>query len=170
MKNSVPIPGAHVSARPQLHPPYSVAPILNAAQFAHRTEEQGGASFNLSTNKFLDVGKDKVYVVGGEPDTQGVRIPTRKVPHVGVTTAMEHISLVRRETGNRPDAIAGSWEVPGDRVDLDASGAQRNKKKALRIATARNEEAIWDNARGEEILTRLGIAKRARGNRQELAS
>jgi hypothetical protein len=134
--------------------------LLNAMQFSALTHMQHGTSFNTSTNRFLKAGEDKVYVVGGEPDVHGVRIPTNPVPRVSTNVAMEHIASVRRETGNRPDAVAGSWAVPGDRVDLDASGALASKEKALQIATARNEEAIWDNHRGEEVLTDVGAAKR----------
>jgi hypothetical protein len=147
------------SARLALH---SESSLLNAVQFATRTHSgSGGASFDTSTNRFLDVGKDKTYVVGGEPDSKGERIPTRHVPHVDLPTAIEHINRVRSETGNRRNALAGSWVTP-DRVDLDASRAIENRSHALRVATGRNEEAIWDNAAGEDILTDIGKAKRAK--------
>ena len=137
--------------------------LLNGVQFAVRTHAQGGASFNTSTNKFLNVGEDKTYVVGGEPDTKGERIPTVPVESVDIPTALEHMDRVRRLTGHRPDAIAGSWVQP-DRVDLDASGAIANRRQALKTGEARNEEAIWDNEAGEDILTKVGKAKkRAKG-------
>jgi hypothetical protein len=147
------------SARLALHGESS---LLNAVQFAIRTHGgSGGASFDTSTNRFLEVGKDKIYVVGGEPDTKGERIATEHVPHVDLPTAIGHINRVRSETGNRRNALAGSWVTP-DRVDLDASGAIADRRQALKVATARNEEAIWDNAAGEDILTDIGKAKRAK--------
>jgi len=135
-------------------------PLLNGVQFAMRTHAEGGASFNTSTNKFLDAGVDKTYVVGGEPDTSGQRIPTKQAPHVDVPTAMAHIEHIRSSTGNRHGAIAGSWVAPG-RVDLDASGAFANNRQAMKVATARSEEAYWDNEGGSEVLTKHG--KKARG-------
>lgn len=135
-------------------------PLLNGVQFAIRTHAEGGASFNTSTNQFLQAGHDQTYVVGGEPDTKGTRIPTKQVPHVDVPTASEHIEHIRSTTGNRAGAIAGSWVAPG-RVDLDASSAFANRREAMRVATHRNEEAYWDNAAGEEVLTKHG--KKARG-------
>lgn len=134
-------------------------PLLNGVQFAIRTHAEGGASFNTSSNKFLQAGHDQTYVVGGEPDTKGERIPTKQVSHVDVPTAMEHISHIRQASGNRPDAIAGSWVAPG-RVDLDASSGFANRRQAMKVATSRNEEAYWDNAAATEVLTKHGKAKR----------
>ncbi len=145
------------SGRPLRHD----VPLLNGVQFAIRTHAEGGASFDTSSNRFLNAGADKTYVVGGEPDTKGARIPTNPVPHVDVSTAMEHISQIRSATGNRRGAIAGSWVAPG-RVDLDAAGGFANRREALKVATHRNEEAIWDNEAGDEVLTKIGRAKRAK--------
>jgi hypothetical protein len=135
-------------------------PLLNGVQFAIRTHAEGGASFNTHSNRFLNAGVDKAYVVGGEPDTKGERIPTKQVPHVDTPTAMEHIENIRSTTGNRRGAIAGSWVAPG-RVDLDASSAFTTHQQAMSVATKRNEEAYWDNEAGEEVLTKHG--KKARG-------
>jgi hypothetical protein len=136
--------------------------LLNAIEFSDRTALMGGASFNTSTNKFINVYKDPVYVVGGEPDVEGKRIPTVPVSRVRIADAAEHIERVRQETGNRPEAIAGSWTVPGDRVDLDASGSFDDKDLALQVAHERGEEAVWDNKAGDDILTEIGKAKRAK--------
>jgi hypothetical protein len=135
-------------------------PLLNGVQFAIRTHADGGASFDTSDNHFLEAGKSQVYVVGGEPDTKGQRIPTKQVPHVDVPTATEHISHVRDVTGNRAGAIAGSWVAPG-RVDLDASSGFRSRSQAMKVADSRHEEAIWDNAANDEVLTKRG--KKTRG-------
>lgn len=135
-------------------------PLLNGVQFAMRTHVEGGASFDTSTSRFLQAGHDRAFVVGGEPDTHGERIPTHQVPHVDVQTAMGHIERVRSESGGRHGAIAGSWVAPG-RVDLDASSGFASRRQALKVGTHRNEEAIWDNAAGEEVLTKHG--KKARG-------
>lgn len=136
-------------------------PLLNGVQFAIRTHAEGGASFNTRSNRFLNAGADKAYVVGGEPDTKGERIPTRQVPHVDTPTAMEHIDNIRTVTGNRRGAIAGSWVAPG-RVDLDASSAFAKSSQAMKVATHRNEEAYWDNEAGDEVLTKHGKKARAK--------
>src|SRR5882672_1533335 len=126
-RESVPGSGGSQRLRPDV-------PLLNGVQFAIRTHAEGGASFDTSTNRFLNAGVGKPYVAGGEPDTHGQRIPTKPVSHVDVPTAMEHISNIRGQTGNRRGAIAGSWVAPG-RVDLDASGGFGNRREALKVAT-----------------------------------
>ena len=137
--------------------------ILNGAQFALRTHLFKGASFNLTTNQFMETGHEKHFVVGGEPDVEGNRIPT-------VTTdddpfdsrrGREHIARVRELTGNRHNAIAGSWRVSPERVDWDASGAFTDRDRAMQFGIGRGEEAVYDNEKDEDILTPLGEQKAA---------
>jgi hypothetical protein len=69
-----------------------------------------------------------------------------------VPTVLSHAKRIREATGGRPSANLGSWD-PGDgrSVMVDASSGYTNKKTAATVTEKRNEEAYWDNAKGENV-------------------
>ena len=122
--------------------------LLNAVEFAVRTREDKGASYDINTGEFLEGGKQDTYVIGGEPDTEGTKIPEERVPGRGVSVgeAATHIEKVRQATGMRPDALAGSWYEPKkDQTVLDASRAFEVKDEANAVGHQRGEREGWGN-------------------------
>lgn len=138
------------SLRAPAHRPHL---LLNAVEFATRTREDEGASYDVGTGHFLGEGQE-AYVVGGEQDKHGKRIPEVQVPGKGlsVSQAASHIENVRHATGNRPQSLAGSWYEKGaDNTVLDASRAYTSQDDASKFGRARGERAGWDNKRGKEF-------------------
>lgn len=145
-------------------------PILSAMQFATNTQRQGGATQNLGTGRLLKgnirekdaAGRhrevpgtaDEGFIVSGEPDRSGKRVPTRYIPRKEATP-MEAISERERLKGltNSPNASLGWWRDRGRAapVESDASAVYRDRRKAEKIGRRRGEKAIWDNKNQREI-------------------
>lgn len=133
--------------------PHVPKAIVSAVQFGESTRNNGGASMNVNTFHLAKEG-DPLFFVGGEPDASGKRIGTEHVPSTELTmpTVLSHAKRIREATGGRPSANLGSWN-PGDErpVMLDASSGYTNRKTAATVTEKRNEEAYWDNAKGENV-------------------
>lgn len=128
-----------------------IPPILSGVQFAHATNEDGGATQSLRTGRMLAPGEHG-YIVGGEPDDHGNRIPTHY--HEGLMSpldAINHRSRLRQQT-HALGASLGSWRDKG-KVEIDASRVEPSRAVAVRAAKTRGEKAIWDNKRGKEVRT-----------------
>lgn len=154
----------------RITPPTHANPILSAMQFATNTQRQGGATQNLRTGRLLkgnirvkdEIGKhvevpntaDPGYIVSGEPDTSGQRIPTRYIPRKEATpiVAIQERSRLQEAT-NSPEAALGWWRDKGKAapVESDASAVYRDRRRAKLIGRRRGEKAIWDNKRQREI-------------------
>lgn len=122
-------------------------------QFVERVHQTGGATMSLQSGKLLNPGK-RAYLVGGEPDSTGVRIPTQRVPvedfqekHV-----QEMTSELLRRTGGRGKVNLGAWSEDGH-VEMDASSSAHRPGEAVRKGRNRGEKAIWDNKHMREIDT-----------------
>lgn len=140
----------------QVHvPPYEpypksapLPPVLSGMQFAHATNTDGGATQDLRTGRMLQPGT-KGYIVGGEPDSHGQRIPTHY--HEGLMSpldAIKHRSRLRQST-QALGASLGSWRDNG-KVEIDASRVT-SKKQAVSLGKQRGEKAVWNNKRGREV-------------------
>lgn len=155
----------------RIKPPTHANPVLSAMQFATNTQRQGGATQNLRTGRLLkgnkrtidpDTGQhvevhgtaDPGYIVSGEPDRSGSRIPTRYIPRKEATPleALHERSRLQEQT-NSPNASLGWWRDKGKAapVESDASAVYRDRRRATQIGRRRGEKAIWDNKGQREI-------------------
>lgn len=125
---------------------------LAAQQFVAHVQQHGGATMNLKTGQILSPGK-KAYVVGGEKDTSGQRIPTKYVPaeHFNADTVSAHMDHLSANTKGKGASI-GAWSDNGN-VELDASRTVKRPGEAVRKGAARGEKAVWDNKNMSEIDT-----------------
>lgn len=128
-------------------------PIVSAVQFANLAEQTGGATMHLRSNQVVTPGHPG-YMVGGEQDSAGRRVPTAY--HPGALSAgdvLRHQQRLRSAT-RAPEAAMGSWrdtEASGSPHEVDLSAIYQNRTKAERIGRRRGEKAIWDNSRMDEI-------------------
>jgi len=154
----------------RITPPTHANPILSAMQFATNTQRQGGATQNLQSGRLLkgnkrttdDAGRhvevpgtaDPGYIVSGEPDRSGERIPTRYIPRKEATP-IEAISERQRLRGltSSPNASLGWWRDKGKAapVESDASAVYNDRRIAKQVGRRRGEKAIWDNKAQREI-------------------
>lgn len=127
--------------------------MLNAKQFVNHVNKTGGATMSVNSGKMVQPGK-KGYMVGGEPDTEGNRIPTRSVPEAefGEGHVYDAVKALHELTGGRPGVHLGAWKDNGN-VELDASRMTKKPGEAIRKGRARGEKAIWDNKKMTEIDT-----------------
>lgn len=125
---------------------------LAAQQFVAHVQQYGGGTMDLKTGNILTPGK-KAYVVGGEKDKSGERIPTHYVPqeHFNADTVAKHMDTLSGAMKGKGASI-GAWSDNGN-VELDASRAVRRPKEAIRKGAARGEKAIWNNKKMSEIDT-----------------
>lgn len=120
-------------------------------RFVSVTRQHGGATMDARSGKILPAGA-RGYVVGGEPDKHGNRIPTTYVPEheFGTEHVRQMANGVRKATGGRARVNVGSWISEGQ-VEMDASGRTKRPGEALRKGRNRGEKAIWNNKRMDEI-------------------
>lgn len=118
---------------------------LNAQQFVNRVNKTGGATMDLRSGKLVQPGK-RGYMVGGESDTSGNRIPTRTIPEAEFGEHHVHaaVQALQALTGGRGRVNLGAWKDNGN-VELDASSRTRRQGEAVRKGRARGEKEIWDN-------------------------
>jgi hypothetical protein len=159
------------SAFDRISPPSHANPILAAMQFSNLVERQGGSTQNLRTGRILKGPKrvknasgrhvavpgtsDPGYVVGGEPDRRGRRIPTTYLDRKTEATplrALQERETLRTKTDS-PEASLGWWRDKGKSapVESDASAIYHDRRTAERIGRRRGEKAIWDNTNQQEI-------------------
>lgn len=127
---------------------------LSAKQFVDRVKQTGGATMNARTGQLVNPGQ-KAYMIGGEPDKHGARIPTKYVPASEFNEGHVHdaVNALREVTGNRARVNLGAWQDDGN-VELDASSTTRRPGEAIRKGRGRGEKAIWDNRKMREVNTR----------------
>jgi len=133
-------------------------PLLTAVTFEHLTKTTGGSTMNLKTGELIDTNnpaKD-TYVVGGEPDVKGNRIPTKPLSNPNTSPmflkqVLQQRRILTRKMGDRPNASMGSWLPEGaKKVDLDASGIEPDLARAMDKARVRNEKAIFSTKKFRE--------------------
>ena len=126
---------------------------LSAKQFVDRVKATGGATMNIKSGRLVNPGA-KTYMVGGEPDTSGQRISTRKIPadEFAEKHVEEAVAILRDKTGGRARVNLGAWQDEGN-VEIDASATTRRRGEAVRKGRSRGEKAIWDNRHMREIDT-----------------
>lgn len=134
-----------------VQPPVKSDPVVAAVLFSHATHNEGGATLNLGTNRLINPGTE-AYMVGGERNTVGERVPTKMLNSVPPLSALQMMEHVRKETGGTKGASVGSWKNPKTgEFELDASRSYPNKEWALSTAKKRNEAAIFNMKTMEDI-------------------
>ena len=134
-------------------------PLLSAIQFDQYTQQYGGATMDVKTNKVLEPGETDVVLVGGEKDTAGKRIPTTyygktrkgsgpKETRLSPAQILSEKARVMRATRGREGAMVGSYiseDEPHKGVQIDASAGVTDRSQVIPTLRARNEESAWDN-------------------------
>ena len=147
--------------RPAIRPekltrPSGVHPLLSAIEFAARTNAKPvndrGLTMNVRTGVTTDEQPATGYAVGGERDTKGRRINTKKVstgskdPKLSANDAAKFAETVRLGSKDKNVNI-GSWvdpEKPKSGVQLDASRVYTSKKEATKKMEDRKEDAMYN--------------------------
>ena len=147
--------------RPAIRPekltrPSGVHPLLSAVEFAARTNAKPvndrGLTMNVRTGVTTDEQPATGYAVGGERDTKGRRINTKKVstgskdPKLSANDAAKFAETVRLGSKDKNVNI-GSWvdpEKPKSGVQLDASRVYTSKKEATKKMEERKEDAMYN--------------------------
>lgn len=125
--------------------------MLSLQQFVDHTNQHGGATMHANTGKMLQPGEPGV-LVGKEPDTSGVPVPTREAHGDPLGLNETHSALMRAQilTGGASHLHLGSWKNDSGKVDLDAVG-KYDRPTAEHLIRKRDEYAAWDNEKMEEI-------------------
>jgi hypothetical protein len=136
--------------------PAGVHPALSAVEFAARTNAKPvsdrGLTMNVNTGITTDEQPAVGYAVGGERDTQGRRINTKKVstgsrdPKLTANAVSEFAQKVKLGTKDTNVNI-GSWVDPSKPkagVQLDASRVYRSKDEATKKMESRKEDAMYN--------------------------
>lgn len=123
-------------------------------QFATRTAGEGrGATMNLHSGRVIG-DADEGYMVGGEKDRQGNRVPTKYISFRAANPmkSLEERTRLQGASGS-PEASLGWWRDAGKSapVESDLSAVYNDRRRASLIGRRRGEKAIWDNKRQREI-------------------
>lgn len=129
-----------------------IHPVVSAACFGHLAETTGGATMNARTG---DVAKPHTpgYIVGGQPDRKGQRVPTEYEPTASLDRVLHHRSRVAAGT-DAPHAAVGYWkdtEVPESSYEVDSSAIFRDRRVAKSVGRHRGEKAVWDLGEMKDI-------------------
>lgn len=139
-------------------------PVISPIAFASVAERKGatGATMDINTGKILDTDDPRkdTYVVGKEPDSKGVLIPTTTSEFVNpkkgersdfLPQVLNKIREIREATGGRTEVGIGAWHSGRRRTtDLDAVSPEPDLAKAMEKARVRNEKAIFSTKKYRE--------------------
>ena len=130
-----------------------------AQEFIDSTKNYGGATMSLATGSMIRPG-DKAYIVGKEPSQKtGKPVPTafesvgQSHPGLSAKQFASHFVRLRGESKD-PRAAMGTWvdeEAPHKGVQIDLSAAHKRRSDAEKKMITRNEDAIWDMGKMENI-------------------
>lgn len=144
-----------------LEPPTRQHPVVSALQFGaqlHGSEKgDGGATMDVNTSQ-MHPKATNVWMVGGEPDTAGKRIPTTHAaapPGGGdLTRTLRERERVRSATGGRPRVGLGGWINPDTGgTEYDAALITKGRTEAKTKGKRRGEWGVFNNKRGKTLRT-----------------
>lgn len=132
-----------------------IHPALSAACFSSLAQKTGGATLNVHTG---EVAKPHTpgYIVGGEPDRTGRRVPTEYEDVSGnasLDRVLHHRSRIAAGT-DAPHASMGYWRDPeaaGSPYEVDASAIFHDRSAAKQAGHRRGEKAVWDLQKMDDI-------------------
>lgn len=130
-----------------------------AQKFIDSTREYGGASMFLKNMKMAQPG-ESVYLVGKEPSQKtGKAVPTAfesqgsTHPSLSPKQFASHFLRLQGET-KKPTAVMGTWvdeEAKHRGVQIDLSAGYKKKQSAEKKMIDRNEDAVWDMKKMQNI-------------------
>jgi hypothetical protein len=127
-------------------------PVLSAVIFGKLADETGGATMNVHTGEVAKP-HSPGYIVGGQPDRRGRRVPTEYEPKAG----LDHILGHRQRIASGSDdahASVGYWRDPDvhdSPYEVDASSVFRDRRDAVKTGTQRGEKSVWDLGKMKDI-------------------
>lgn len=110
---------------------------------------------NVHTGQVAEPGKAG-YIVGGQPDVHGKRIPTVDEPVAGGTAlnrVMGHRSRIRAQTNDAATSV-GYWrdtERAASPYEVDASSIFNDRRVAKAVGHRRGEKSVWDLQKMDDI-------------------
>jgi len=142
-------------------------PIVSAMGFVKSTQENGGASMDVNTNKVYGYGEGKGIAIGGESADSGKTIPTKylgrafknPISKLDIQDVFAAKTAARKAIGHgrRENLLVGSWNPSPEEVAASAatgkniSGINMDVSRiyshadAPKIFKARPEEAAGTN-------------------------
>lgn len=142
-----------------------------AAKFISSTEDNGGATMDLTTNKLYgENGPEEAESVGAERSIKtGKPVATHIYPNQTTLSGEQFANEYLRLKGHvAPGASMGSWQNPDTgNVEVDASRVYSDPLKASEAVVARNQNASFDfrnfsDVTYKEHAKRIGSKKRQR--------
>ena len=134
--------------------------------FIDSTREHGGASMFLRNKRLPDVGSENMYIVGREPSRKTGKTVDTVYENRGTNNrnlsvkqfASNFLRLKDEATfksGNvKPEAMMGSWinpKEPEKGIQMDLSVGLKSRKRAEKKMIERNEDAIFDVKKADDI-------------------
>lgn len=93
------------------------------------------------------------YIVGGQPDRTGARVPTKYEPTSSIDRVLQNRESIARGTDD-PHAAMGYWRdktVKDSPFEVDSSTNVVDRSAAKTIGKHRGEKAVWDLGKMEDI-------------------
>lgn len=140
-----------------------IHPVLSAVLFAHHATtptDDGtlGSTMNVRTGEVARP-HSPGYIVGGELDRHGQRVPTEQEPvssNASLDRILHHRSRIAAGS-DAPHAGLGYWAGPGMKsYDVDSSAIFRDRRTSMKVGRKRNETAVWDNEKMENLYPQRG--------------
>lgn len=138
----------------------------SAQDFINSTREHGGASIFLHNARLPEVGSENMYVIGREPSRKTKKTVDTVYENRGTSNknlsvkqfASNYLRLKGEATNPsgtvKPQAMMGSWinsKEPEKGIQMDLSVGLKNRQQAEKKMIARNEDAIFDVKKGDDI-------------------
>lgn len=127
-------------------------PVLSAVIFGKTADETGGATMNVRTGEVAKA-HTPGYIVGGQPDRSGRRVPTSYESKSDLGQILSHREKIASGT-DAPHAALGYWrdtEVPDSKFEVDSSAIFRDRRTAKVVAKRRGEKSVWDLDKMQDI-------------------
>jgi len=124
-------------------------------QFAHLAETTGGATMGVRRHNVAQPGS-KGYIVGGEPDRHGTRVPTEYTHSTHLNEILGHATRIR-EGSDHPEAALGYWKdakAPASPFEVDSSALFSDRRQAMAHGVSRGEKAVFDLGNMRDIRLR----------------
>jgi hypothetical protein len=142
-----------------------VHPVVSAACFSALAQKTGGATMFAKTGEVAKP-HSPGYIVGGEPDRAGRRVPTEYEPadqNASLDRVLHHRQRIAAGT-DASHAAVGYWrdpEVHNSPYEVDSSAIFHDRRTATSEGKARGEKSVWDLGKMTDIRFRKSGRKSA---------
>lgn len=130
--------------------------MVSAACFSAVAQKTGGATMFARTGEVAKSGTKGSYIVGGQPDRHGQRVPTEYEPvarNADLGQVLHHRRRIAANT-DAPNASVGYWrdpEVAKSPYEVDSSAIFNDRRTAINVGKRRGEKSVWDLGKMEDI-------------------